>query len=128
MLIFFNNLKVLLISLLLAFFFGAGAIFVLVWNASVMGFVIGELARNTLGIFALPVAFTKYFLHGIPEMLAYLTVALAGGIIYVFISRRDFLKPGKTKRVLIDTLVLIGISIGLLVIAGLIEVYISPYV
>jgi len=36
MLILLNNLKVLLISLILAFFYGAGAILVLVWNASVM--------------------------------------------------------------------------------------------
>jgi len=127
-LILLNNLKVLLISLILAFFYGAGSILVLVWNASVMGFVIGEFARETLGILSLPIAFTRYFLHGIPEMLAYLTIALAGGMLFVFISRRDFLKPGRIKRMIIDTLVLVGISIVLLIVAGLIEVFISPYV
>jgi len=49
-------------------------------------------------------------------------------MLFVFVSRRDFLKPGRIKRMVIDTLVLIGISIGLLVVAGLIEVYISPFV
>jgi len=126
--IFFNNFKVLLISLIFAFFYGAGAIFVLAWNASVMGFVIGSLARNTFGLVALPIAFTKYFLHGIPEMLAYLTTALAGGIIYIAILRGDFLKPGRIKRLIIDTSILIAISIFLLVIAALIEIYISPFI
>jgi len=125
--ILFNNFKVLLISLILAFFYGAGAIFVMVWNASVMGFVIGNLAKNAFGLLSLPVAFTKYFLHGIPEMLAYLTISLAGGIIYVSVARGDFFETGKAKKILLDVFVLFLISVLLLVIAALIEVYISPY-
>jgi uncharacterized membrane protein SpoIIM required for sporulation len=123
-----NNLKVMLISLVFAFFYGAGAIFVLAWNASVMGFVIGDLAKNTFGLMALPIAFTKYFLHGIPEMFAYLTTALAGGIIYIAILRGDFFKPGRAKRLLIDVIVLIGASILLLIIAALTEIYISSFI
>ena len=126
--ILLNNLKVLFISLIFAFLYGAGAIFVLVWNASVMGFVIGELAREGLGIISLPVAFTKYFIHGIPEMLGYLIVAVAGGILYVAVFRGDFLKPGRKKRIIIDTSILILISVVLLVIAALVEVYVSPYI
>jgi stage II sporulation protein M len=124
--IFMNNINVLLISLVLAFFYGAGAIFVLAWNASVMGFVIGTFARNTLGLVSLPVAFTKYFIHGIPEMLAYLVIALAGGILYIAFLRGDLLREGKSKRIIIDSIVLVAISIILLIIAALIEVYISP--
>ncbi len=127
-LIFLNNLKVLFMSLILAFFYGAGAILVLVWNASVMGFVIGDLARESLGLISLPIAFTKYFLHGIPEMIAYFVIALAGGMIYVSISKKDFLKPGRAKKLIIDSLVLVFISVILLVFSGLIEVYISPFI
>src|SRR3989344_7791254 len=39
--IFLNNMRVLAFSLILALFYGAGSIFILVWNASIMGFVIG---------------------------------------------------------------------------------------
>jgi len=123
-----NNLKVLTIALIFAFFYGAGAIFILVWNASVMGFVIGELAKNTFGIMALPIAFAKYFLHGIPEMLAYLTIALAGGIIYTAIWRGDFFQQGKAKKIILDTSILVLISIVMLIISALIEVYISPFI
>ncbi len=122
-----NNIKVLVISLIFAFFYGAGAIYVLVWNASVMGFVIGNLAKNTFGIAALPIAFTKYFIHGIPEMIAYLTVAVAGGIIYVAFWKGDFSKKGKKKKIFLDVLILIGAALILLMIAGLIEVFVSPY-
>ena len=122
-----NNLRVLFISLLFAVFYGAGAIFILVWNASVMGFVIGELARDTFGLVSLPVLFTKFFIHGIPEMLAYFVAALSGGIIFVSILRGDF-RTGRIKRTVIDTSVTLGISLALLIIAALLEVYVSPFI
>ncbi len=126
--ILLNNFKVLFVSLVFAFFFGAGAIFILAWNASVMGYVIGNLARETLGLIGIPIAFAKYFVHGIPEMLAYLTVARAGGIIYISIWRGDFLNPERRKRMIIDSAALILISIFLLIVAALLEVYVSPMI
>jgi len=126
--ILINNLKVLLTSLLLAFFFGAGAIYVLAWNASVMGFVIGNIAKESLGLIAIPIVSLKYFIHGIPEMLGYFTAALAGGIIYVAILRGDVLKNKRIIRILIDVFVLILVSIILLILGAALEVYVSPYV
>jgi uncharacterized membrane protein SpoIIM required for sporulation len=126
--ILFNNLKVLLISLVFAIFYGAGAMYILVWNASVMGFVIGNLARNTLGVTSLPISFAKYFAHGIPEMIAYLITAVAGGLIYVAIWRGDIMSEKKRKKLFFDVLVLVAISLFILILAGLIEVYISPYI
>ena len=40
--IFFNNLRVLVFCLIFAFLYGFGAIFVLTWNASVIGTAIGN--------------------------------------------------------------------------------------
>lgn len=122
-----NNLKVLLFSLILAVFYGAGAIFILAWNASIMGFAIGSLAKNTLGLSSLPLAFTGYLIHGIPEMLSYFIAALAGGIFFIRIIRNDF-KKDKMKKTLIDLSLLIIISILILIIAALIEVYITPII
>ncbi|MFW6283477.1 MAG: stage II sporulation protein M [Minisyncoccales bacterium] len=123
-----NNLKVMLFSIIFALFYGAGAIFILAWNASVMGLVIGVLARNTFGLSALPLAFTKYLIHGIPEMFAYLCAAIAGGIFFIAVLNEDILKEGKRKRVLIDISCMIALSIGLLVIAAIIEIYVSPLI
>lgn len=126
--IIFNNFKVLFFSLVFAFFYGAGAIFVLVWNASAMGFVIGTLAKTTLGVAGLPFAFAKYFIHGIPEMLSYLTIALAGGILYTAFWRGDFLKKERIKKILFDVFILVLVAILLLIASALIEIYVSPWI
>lgn len=122
--IFFNNIKVLLLSLLLAVFYGAGSIFVLAWNASMMGYVIGSLTKYNLGIAALPYALLKYSLHGIPEMLAYVTASLAGGILFFAIIKGD-LKEGRTKRIFTDFIIVVLISVALLFVAALLESYVS---
>ena len=124
--IIINNLKVAFISFLLALFYGAGAIFVLVWNASIMGFMIGDLARNTLGLVSLPSIFLKYFLHGFPEMIAYFVAALAGGILFISLIKGDLLI--KPKKIAFDVVLLILAAIFLLIFAALIEVYVSPFI
>lgn len=121
-----NNLNVILISLIFALFYGAGAIYILVWNASVMGFVIGSIARESFGLLAFPVLFAKFFLHGIPEMLAYIVAAIAGGILYFAFIRGDLIKKDRVKRIVIDVASLMIISVVLLIISALLEVYISP--
>ena len=122
-----NNFKVLLFSLIFALFYGAGAIFILVWNSSIIGIVIGTLARESLGLSALPIIFTKYMIHGLPEMIAYFIASLAGGIIFVTIIRGD-VKKGKIKRIIIDVTILIALSITILLIAAFLEIYVSPFV
>ena len=121
-----NNFKVLVISFLFSLIYGAGVTFILAWNASVIGFAIGNLARNELGLASLPIAFSKYLTHGLLEVMAYFGVALAGGILSIAIMRRDIKK--RFRSIFFDVLVLIMISIIMLIIAGLIEVYIAPWI
>lgn len=122
--IFKNNLKVLVISFLFSLIYGAGVTFILAWNASVIGFAIGNLARSELGLASLPIAISKYLTHGLLEVVAYFGIALAGGILSIAIVRKDINK--RFRAIFSDVLVLIVISIVMLVIAGLIEVYITP--
>jgi len=123
-----NNLKVMLFSIIFALFYGAGAIFILAWNASVMGLVIGVLARETFGLSALPLAFTKYLVHGIPEMFAYLTAAMAGGILFIAFLNGDLIKEGKSKSVITDVSSLVILSIVILIVAAILEIYVSPLI
>lgn len=125
--IFENNLKVLFLSLLISLIYGAGAIFVLTWNASVMGYVIGSIA-NEHGAISFPMAFLKYFIHGIPEMLSYFIVILAGGLIYAAFIRGDLSEEHKVKKIVFDVLTLILIGIVLMVFAALIETYVSSLI
>ena len=129
MFIFLNNLKVLLFCLIFAFFYGFGAIFILTWNASVMAVAIGNLVHSQIGPYAavLPLALLKYFVHGIPEMFAYFMAGLAGGIISIAVIRHDF--SGKQfKHIVMDSADLIIGSIVILIIAALLEVFVSPLI
>jgi len=126
--IFINNFNIILISLIFAVFYGAGAVYILVWNASVMGYVIGTNIKYAAGISAVPITFLRYSLHGIPEMIAYIIAALAGGILYFAFIKGDITRQGRSKRILIDVVTLISISIFILVISALLEIYLSPLI
>jgi len=121
--IFANNIYVLIFTILFSLAFGAGAIFILVWNASVIAAAIGIFAKGEL--VGLGLGLLRYMIHGIPEISAYFVGALAGGIVSVAVIRKDLQGEGMWK-ILQDSLLLIIIAIIILVIAGLMEVYLTP--
>lgn len=121
--IFSNNISVLIFTLVFSLLFGAGAIFVLAWNASVIAVAIGNFAKES--ILGIPLGFLRYMVHGIPEIGAYFCGALAGGIISVAVIRKD-LKGDNLWKILEDSLFLIIISVAILFIAALMEVYLTP--
>jgi len=126
--IFFNNLKVLTFCLMFAFFYGIGAIFILAWNASVVGTAIGIFVKESVydNLFvAYSVGTLRYVIHGLPEMFAYFMAGLAGGIISIAIIKHDF-KSIKFNRILFDSVDLVIGSIFVLFIAALIEIFITP--
>ncbi|MFH0936531.1 MAG: stage II sporulation protein M [Candidatus Woesearchaeota archaeon] len=137
--IFSNNVKVLLFCIFFSFFYGAGAIFILTWNASVISAAIGTFIRNNISMYADSIGLTKiagyfgvfslgllrYSIHGIPEILAYFIGGLAGGIISVAVIRHDF-GSGHFKKILFDSLDLIILGIFVLFIAALLEVFVTP--
>ena len=60
--------------------------------------------------------------HGIFEIAAYFIAGLAGGIISIALIKHNL----QENRVLIDSLDLVLISVGFLIVAALIEVFITP--
>jgi len=118
-----NNLYVMLFCIIFSLVFGAGAIFILAWNATVIATAIGIFARSSVS--NMPGAVFRYMLHGLPEIAAYFTAALAGGIISIGLIRHDVRDP-KFWSVMADSLNLILISIVILIIAALMEVFITP--
>jgi len=133
--IFLNNIKVLTFCILFSLFYGAGALFILAWNASVIATAIGAFIRNNLahissgdfmayiGLFS--TGLLKYLFHGIPEIVAYFIAALAGGILSVALINHDF-RTKKFEKILLDSSNLILASIILLFIAAVLEVYATP--
>lgn len=133
--IFFNNLKILFFCIAFSFFYGAGAIFILTWNASVMATAVGSFIRanllHTSGVMGYlqitSLGLLQYMLHGIPEIAAYFVGGLASGIISFAIVRHDF-RGGNFKHILRDALDLILVALFILFVAALIEVFITPIV
>ncbi|MBT3397457.1 stage II sporulation protein M [archaeon] len=121
--IFANNIYVLIFTILFSLVFGAGAIFILVWNASVIAAAIGIFAKSSLA--NLPIGLLRYMIHGIPEISAYFVGALAGGIISVAVIRKD-LRGERMWRILQDSLILIILAIVILFVSALVEVYVTP--
>ena len=137
--IFFNNIKVLMFCLFFSFFYGAGAIFILTWNASVISAAIGDFVRvriadiassvgavnvfNYFHIFSL--GLLRYFIHGIPEIAAYFVGGLAGGVISVAMINHD-IETDRFKTIMMDALDLALLAVAILFIAALMEVFITP--
>jgi len=137
--IFFNNIKVMIFCILFAFFYGAGAIFILMWNASVIAAAIGNLIKlgmakyvTTVGVAKVAAvtqtvsySFSRYFIHGIPEVMAYMVAGLAGGIISAAVINHD-LSGENFQKIILDVSSLLIIAIGILFIAAMVESYITP--
>ena len=64
--IFANNVYVLIFTLIFSLALGAGAIFILVWNASVIGAAVGMFAGKELS--SLPIGLVRYMVHGLPQI------------------------------------------------------------
>ncbi|MBW3012679.1 stage II sporulation protein M [Candidatus Woesearchaeota archaeon] len=127
--IFFNNIKVLIFCIFFSFLYGAGAIFILTWNASVGGAFIGNFIKTKLiaygGLHAIALGLVRYMPHGVLEMAAYFVGALAGGIISVAIIRHD-LGSKHFFKIIFDSSELIGIAVAMLFVATLVEVFVTP--
>jgi len=131
--IFVNNILVLLLAIILSFVYGAGAIFLIAWNASIIGVVIGKDILLLLGTFAGLGSlnfFAAYFAalvyglrflpHGLPEGLGYFVGAVAGGIISVAITKKKYV-TGEFSRISKDAFLMALIAVALLFIAAVIE-------
>lgn len=137
--IFLNNLGVLFFCILFSFLYGAGAIFVLTWNASVIALAMGNLIRIELAqqagimgvvsvgkyLSVINYSFWRYFIHGFLEIAAYVVAALAGGIISVAIIKKHF-RGDKTDHIILDVTDLLLASFVILLLGAVVEAWITP--
>jgi uncharacterized membrane protein SpoIIM required for sporulation len=116
--ILINNAGVLFLSFIFSFLFGAGAVFILAWNASVLAAAIGIAAKTIGGVAGLPIAILTFFPHGSLEILAYFIGAVAGGLVSTVIMRK---KSKKFWFVMNDSLHLMLVAAMFLVVAAIVE-------
>ena len=134
--IFINNLKVLFFCVVFSLLYGTGAMFILTWNASVIAAAMGNLVKLELAkaaslavwsgatayFSAATFSFFRYMTHGFFEIAAYFIAGLAGGIISIALIKHNL----QNERVFIDALDLILISLGILLLGSVVEVYVTP--
>lgn len=118
-----NNLYVMLFTLLFSLIFGAGAIFILAWNATVIASAIGVFTKFELS--QIPLGLARYMIHGLPEITTYFLTALAGGILGTGFIRNG-VNSKKFLHVLENAVILLFIALIILVLAALMEVYFTP--
>ncbi|MDK2907828.1 MAG: hypothetical protein PWQ87_286, partial [Candidatus Woesearchaeota archaeon] len=137
--IFLNNLRVTIFCILFSLIFGAGAIFILSWNGSVLGVALGDFVKEKLvfigageaaGVAHYLASFSsgvlRYFIHGVPEITAYIFAGIAGGIISFAVIKHSLFSK-KFESVVVDCTNLILIAIVFLLGASFIEVFITPF-
>ena len=118
-----NNVYVMIFTLIFSLIFGAGAIFVLAWNASVISAAISIFSGNKIS--EIPLGVSRYMIHGFPEIAAYFITALAGGIFGVGIIRNG-IRDKRFLHVIENTAILLFIALIILVLAAVLEVYLTP--
>jgi uncharacterized membrane protein SpoIIM required for sporulation len=138
--IFLNNMRVLVLAILFSFVYGAGAIFIMTWNASVLALAIGYTIRSKLGLLAAHeglqqvgnwlgvgahTIILRYGIHGFLEISAYMTAGLAGGIISVAAIRHHY-STKAFEHIVVDSADLILIAIALLLVGAGWEAWITP--
>ncbi|MFH0714964.1 MAG: hypothetical protein V1847_04525 [Candidatus Diapherotrites archaeon] len=120
--IFTNNAVVLGLAIILSFLLGAGAIFLLAWNASVLGVLFGQIGSAAKGV-GLHAVLGSIIIDAVGrsswallEIGGYFLGVIAGGIISASIAHGDVGTP-EFDQIVKDVILLIAVAF-ILVLAG----------
>lgn len=113
--IFFNNFEILLLAVIFSFLYGAGAVFLIAWNASIIGVMIGQNILESG-----PLRFFGLLPHGIPELVAYFSAAIAGGLLSVAVVKRKIQKYA-FKQIMEEVMVFVLLGLVSLFVGAVIE-------
>ncbi len=125
---FYNNTQVMLIFFILSVIFGAGAVFILSWNASVIAVYIGLAANKfvpSLGpgagyVYGLTLGASAIILHAIPEIAGYFFAGIAGGVLSISLIREKFMSKEFNEAVK-DALIWLVLAEVLIIVGAIIE-------
>jgi len=109
------NTTVILIAFILSLFYGAGAIFLLILNASIFSTYIIYLF-NDLNTFKVFIA----MIHMIPEIFGFFIAIISGGIISIALMSEKF-HSDRFNNILKDSIILLIISLSIIILSAIIE-------
>ncbi len=116
--ILLNNANVMFLGFIFSLLFGAGVVFVLLWNSSLLGVRIAQLSSSLLDI---PSKSIQFLPHGIFEIAGFVLAGLAGGMISAAVVR-GYHKKGAFEKILFDSVSLLMIAFVFIAIGAWIEV------
>ena len=128
--IFTNNMFVMFLAFVTSLIFGTGAIFILAWNASVIGVYAGAFVQflessgmsSLMAIaYGIPNALLAITMHGVPEVFGYFFAGIAGGILSAGLIKEKLISP-EMNVILIDSLVFMGFGAFSIFMGAFIEV------
>jgi uncharacterized membrane protein SpoIIM required for sporulation len=127
--LFSNNIGVLILIFITAFFIGDAGVFLLTWNASVWGTIFGLFAKNYAlnsvrnPFYAFLIVLGIVITHTLLEAFAYISSATAGGVMSKgMISEKAMSK--NFNRVIKGAAIALLFAILVLIIAVVVETYV----
>lgn len=118
-----HNLVVLFVFLFFSMLYRSGTVFVVVWNASVWGCVLGFIAKT---VHSGPTFFLCLMPHMITEASSYILASMAGLFLSKGVSKYDFSSEAFHK-VLRAAFLLFVVSIALLLVSATLESLYAPF-
>ncbi len=117
--LFSHNLTVLVFMFLFTLIYGIGSVYLLLWNASIIGVFVGRKLA-TVGLAGFLQSAVALLPHGSLEIGAYFLASIAGGILSAALMHQHH-KREEFKYILKDVAVLSLISVVALGLAALLE-------
>ena len=127
--LFNNNLRVLMFSFIFSLIMGGGAIFIIIWNASLWGTIFGMLAKTaafSMGgnqWFMFGTILLIVFPHMILEVFSYIVSAVSGSVASSTILNKEFMSK-EFKESFYNAVVLLLVAAVILIIAMAVETYV----
>ncbi len=117
-----NNLFVAIVAFILSFFYGAGAMFLIVLNASIFSTFITFVINNVSNAVGKITIFGIFLVHMIPELAGFLFAAIAGGVVSKALLQERF-GSERYMNVSKDSTFILLIAIILIILAAFLETY-----
>jgi uncharacterized membrane protein SpoIIM required for sporulation len=120
-----NNLFIVLITFILSFVYGVGAVFLIVLNSSVFAAFVVYLSKEIATTVGDVTRIMGYFsIHLVPEIAGFLLAAIAGGVFSKAIMNEKFMSKS-FRNVTRDALTVMGFAVLLIIIGAFLEVFVT---
>jgi len=116
-----HNLSFLIIGFILSLFYGAGAIFIIAYNASVFASFVVQIFQRWAGAYQLTAI---SLMHLLPESAGYILAAIAGAALSRGIIHEK-LKGDKLHNVAQNSFLMLVVAVLFIIIAAFIETFVT---